>query len=327
MQYILLTYTYVIIVFYWENIYIVTNKTSRDDSGNLVAFTVPGIDTSFYWLIGNFLTYLLLALYLDKVLDSPNGEPVKWYSIFTPSYWGRRESRDNSIDGEEEKAQLLPPTETDTSPLVQLQGLGKRFESGSVCKKKKFTAVKDVWLDAEENEILALLGHNGAGKTTTIKMLTGLLRPTQGQALLASLSISTQMSQIRQLIGVCPQHDILWQELTPRQHFELFGMLKGLGRQERRAECEALLSDVKLDKNIDQPVQTFSGGMKRRLSVALAFIGQPRIVFLDEPSTGMDPCVRRELWNLILRMRENRLIIMTTHVSITTFTMHDILTL
>jgi ABC-type multidrug transport system ATPase subunit len=121
------------------------------------------------------------------------------------------------------------------------------------------------------------------------------------------------MNAIRQQLGVCPQHDVLWDDLTSREHFSLFGALKGMTENDIHQATHTLLSDVSLLKAADRPVRTFSGGMKRRLSVALSFLGSPKIVFLDEPSSGMDPYIRRDLWNLILRMRQNRVILMTTH--------------
>lgn len=155
--------------------------------------------------------------------------------------------------------------------------------------------------------------RNGAGKTTTIKMLTGLLNSDAGDAVIDGLSINTSMSSIRPLLGVCPQHDVLWPDLTAREHIRLFGALKNVVSHNLDMLAYCLLSDVGLSEVVDRPVETYSGGMKRRLSVALSFIGNPKIVILDEPTTGTDPYVRREIWNLILRMRPGRVIVMTTH--------------
>jgi len=112
---------------------------------------------------------------------------------------------------------------------------------------------------------------------------------------------------------VCPQHDVLWGDLTAREHMELFANLKDIPRQHMQEEIRTLLEEVQLNHVADYRVNTFSGGMKRRLSVALSFLGDPKIMFLDEPTTGMDPRVRRDIWNLILRMKHNRITIMTTH--------------
>jgi ABC-type multidrug transport system ATPase subunit len=137
-----------------------------------------------------------------------------------------------------------------------------------------------------------LLGHNGAGKTTTIGMLTGLLSPTAGDALIFGNSIISGMDEIRQVMGVCPQYDVLWNQLTGREHLELFAALKEVSGGSIEREVVERLTDVDLLKAQNIPSGNYSGGMKRRLSVAIALIGDPKIVFLDEPTTGMDPVSR-----------------------------------
>ncbi len=145
---------------------------------------------------------------------------------------------------------------------------------------------------SDEGNLLVLLGHNGAGKTTTIGMLTGLLSPTSGDALIFGNSIITDMDEIRKVMGVCPQYDILWPQMTGREHLELFAALKEVSKDQIENEVVERLSDVDLLKVQNIPSEGYSGGMKRRLSVAISLIGNPKIVFLDEPTTGMDPVSR-----------------------------------
>jgi ABC-type multidrug transport system ATPase subunit len=166
----------------------------------------------------------------------------------------------------------------------------------------------------EPGKLFALLGPNGAGKTTTINLLTGVLPITAGDASVCGLSIlGGEMPAIRRLMGVCPQFDILWGELTAREHLRLFAALKGLPRSEWESSTTELLERTKLTQAADRRSSTFSGGMKRRLSVAIALIGDPEVVYLDEPTTGMDPITRRYVWDIILEAKAGRAIVLTTH--------------
>jgi ABC-type multidrug transport system ATPase subunit len=158
-----------------------------------------------------------------------------------------------------------------------------------------------------------MLGPNGAGKTTTINMLTGFTTPTRGTATVEGFSILAHMRQIYSIMGVCPQHDILYDTLSPREHLTFYGVLKNLGKEELSDAIEGALRNVDLLDVIDTPAGTFSGGMKRRLSVAIALIGRPLVCYLDEPSTGLDPANRRLLWDSIKRAKASRTILLTTH--------------
>lgn len=145
-------------------------------------------------------------------------------------------------------------------------------------------------------------------------MLTGLIKPSKGDAFIFGFSINNQMEQIRRLLGVCPQHDVLWNELSPIEHLIVFSFIKGLPIKMHKETIEKFIYALDLWKVRHRPVGTFSGGMKRRLSVALSFVGRSRAVFLDEPTTGLDPLIRRKLWDLILDLKEDRVVVMTTHV-------------
>lgn len=173
--------------------------------------------------------------------------------------------------------------------------------------------VRDVSLCLQRGELFALLGQNGAGKTTLMNMLSGLIRSTSGDALIMGYSVQSQMSVIRKKIGVCPQHDILFDELTPRNHIELYAGLKGVAQDEWDVLVNERLQAVRLLSVADSPVSSFSGGMKRRLSVMLATLGDPSVCYLDEPTTGMDPINRRHVWNFIEQFKLDRVIILTTH--------------
>lgn len=151
------------------------------------------------------------------------------------------------------------------------------------------------------SQIYALLGHNGAGKTTTISMLTGLLEPTEGQAEVFGKSIFGGMDDFRKILGVCPQHDVLFDFLTPEDHLKLFSSFKGTPAELIEGEVKHMLEEIDLVEVKNQLAKTLSGGQKRKLSVAIAMIGNSKVIMLDEPSSGMDTSSRRRLWDMLKR--------------------------
>mmetsp|Transcript_55864 Transcript_55864/g.116883 ORF Transcript_55864/g.116883 Transcript_55864/m.116883 type:complete len:317 (-) Transcript_55864:116-1066(-) len=178
---------------------------------------------------------------------------------------------------------------------------------------KAKTAVRTLTMGVQHGECFGMLGPNGAGKTTTINMLVGFTQPTSGTADVEGFDIRTDMDRIYSLMGVCPQHDILWDTLTARQHMLFYGRLKNLGPLALKTAVVEGLKEVNLLHVIDEMAGTFSGGMKRRLSVAISMIGDPLCCYLDEPSTGLDPASRRALWSCIKKAKKTRAIFLTTH--------------
>eukprot|EP00798_Chlamydomonas_sp_ICE-L_P014424 gene14424-20430_t len=164
------------------------------------------------------------------------------------------------------------------------------FESCSCKATSDFQAIKGSWFSIPENQLFCLLGPNGAGKTTTINCLTGVLPASAGEALVHGEAISSPggLERVRAMMGVCPQFDVLWGELNGREHLEIYGCIKGIQRKKCASEADHLLEKVKLTFAASQRTGSYSGGMKRRLSVAIALLGDPKIVYLDEPTTG-DP--------------------------------------
>ena len=188
----------------------------------------------------------------------------------------------------------------------------RRYPCG--CQSKHdVRAVKNLFLEGEEGELLSLRGHNGAGKTTLISLMTGVRSSSSGSRFICNMEISQDMELIRKVIGVCPQFDILWSELTAMEHLKIYGRIKRIPPQELLRQCQAKLAEVALSHVENAQVRTFSGGMKRRLSMAISSMGDPRVLFLDEPTTGMDPKSRRHVWKLIQEMKKNRVVILTTH--------------
>jgi ABC-2 type transport system ATP-binding protein len=167
-----------------------------------------------------------------------------------------------------------------------------------------FTAVNDVSFDVAEGEIFAFLGPNGAGKTTTIKMLTTMLKPTSGEMELDGLNPIEKQNEARQRFGIVFQDPSLDGDLTAAENMEIHGVLYHVPRKVRRQRTEQLLKLFELWERRDEQVKKFSGGMKRRLEIARGFLHTPRILFLDEPTLGLDPQSRNQLWTHVKMINE-----------------------
>lgn len=180
---------------------------------------------------------------------------------------------------------------------------------------KGITAVEDVSFDVGEKEIFGFLGPNGAGKSTTIKMLATLVRPTSGTALIDGCDIIRQPNQVRKSIGLVFQETTLDERLTAEENLYFHGMLYNVERRVLASRMDEVLEMVELADRRSVKVKTYSGGMKRRLEIARGLIHYPRVLFLDEPTVGLDPQTRNRIWTYIhgLRSRENLTIFMTTH--------------
>jgi ABC-type multidrug transport system ATPase subunit len=160
-------------------------------------------------------------------------------------------------------------------------------------------AVDNMSLVVQPGQCFGLLGSNGAGKSTLINVLTGLLPATDGVARVAGFDIATQVRNVHLSIGVCPQHELLWPTLTVMEHLAFYARVKGVDCREERRSLRALVSAVGLAHVRNDRAANLSGGMKRRLSIAIALAGDSKVLVLDEPSTGLDPASRRQTWNVI----------------------------
>ena len=144
-------------------------------------------------------------------------------------------------------------------------------------------------------------------------MLVGEFSPSSGEAFIYGHSVLSDLDEVRTLVGICPQSDCLWPELTAREHLRIYAELKGVPRSQIQSEIDARLSDVNLMDVGNWKSKSFSGGMKRRLSVAISCIGNPKLILLDEPTTGLDPLSRRHIWAAIQRLKKGRVVLLTTH--------------
>jgi ABC-2 type transport system ATP-binding protein len=175
-------------------------------------------------------------------------------------------------------------------------------------------AVKDLSLSVGPGELFAFLGPNGAGKTTTIRVLTGLSRLDSGRVLIGGADIEREPLAAKRRCGLVTQHLNLDGDLTCQENLDIHGRLFGLGRKERRQKAEELLAALELGDRADHLVKTLSGGLKRRLMIARALTHSPRVLFLDEPTVGLDPAIRRRLWGLIKGVaRSGVAVFLTTH--------------
>lgn len=186
------------------------------------------------------------------------------------------------------------------------------IETKNLTKKyKEKIAVNELNLEIEENILFSLLGVNGAGKSTTIKMLSTLIKPTSGDIYINGLDAKSDTNKIREIINVSPQETAVAKNLTVKENLEFMaGVYEIKNKEEKIAE---LIKVFKLNDVVNQKAKTLSGGYQRRLSIALALINDPKILFLDEPTLGLDVIARRELWNIIEHLKEKMTIILTTH--------------
>uniref|UniRef100_A0A668A1I1 P-type phospholipid transporter n=1 Tax=Myripristis murdjan TaxID=586833 RepID=A0A668A1I1_9TELE len=275
----------------------------EEDSYNLT--------TSICLMLFDAVLYGIMTWYIEAVFPGQYGIPRPWYFLFTKTYWcGESENKNISTPlGKKGNADAVCIEEEPShiNPGVYIKNLVKVYSNGNKL------AVDGLSLGFYEGQITSFLGHNGAGKTTTMSILTGLFPPTSGTAYILGKDIRTELSTIRQNLGVCPQHNVLFSMLTVEEHIWFYARLKGLPEDRVKAEMEQIVNDIGLPHKRKSRTSTLSGGMQRKLSVALAFVGGSKVVILDEPTAGVDPYARRGIWDLLLKYRQGRTIILSTH--------------
>ena len=182
-----------------------------------------------------------------------------------------------------------------------------------VKRYQNLTAVDSINLEIPQGELFSLLGVNGAGKTTMIKMLTCLTKPSSGEAFVGGYNITKQQEQVKQLIGVSPQETAVAPNLSAKENLELICGIHGFSREKTKEKIKELSGELTLDSILSRKAGKLSGGWQRRLSIAMALISEPQILFLDEPSLGLDVIARHELWEVIRALKGKVTIILTTH--------------
>ena len=309
------------------------------------------VGAGMFMMFLDFFIYTIIGYYVDQTFPSEFGVQRPWYFCVTRRFWcGASKATGGECDDSSSGVQLADLSSTKASLLaheggdaggkggtkgvppgvnpatyeaagahlrqlaaderyIKIRELKKEFPSPDGMK----TAVDGLTLDMYEGQIFALLGHNGAGKTTAISMLTGLLPPSGGGATIAGKDIATDMAGIRHSLGVCPQHDVLWDDLTVEEHLQFFAGLKNVPKADIPETVRDIIVEVGLTEKVKYLSSQLSGGQKRKLSVAIALIGGSKVVFLDEPTSGMDPYSRRSTWQILQNARAGRIMVLTTH--------------
>ncbi len=198
------------------------------------------------------------------------------------------------------------PPVSEGLPII-VEGVNKRYKDG-------VWANRDISLEARAGEVLAVLGPNGAGKTTLVRQITTELFPTSGSIRVFGHDVVTEPVQVKNLMGIVPQEATLFEHLTVRQTLRIFGKLRGLSRRQAAQRADEVIVDLSLTEHRDKIIERLSGGLRRRVMVGIASLGRPPLIVLDEPTTGLDPQARRDLWSLLRRHREEGgTILLTTH--------------
>lgn len=282
----------------WHNFF---EPTSIDDD-----FSVGLVLVS---LLLAALLYLLIALYVEQIFPGEFGVPRKWYFPI--------EKLLCCLDNKVVDVQGLNGSGLKSNAHFEADPVGKNIGIKTIGLRKVYSnkkvAVQGLNMNMYDDEITVLLGDNGAGKTTTMSMLTGMFPPTTGTATINGSDVRTNIDGVRESIGLCPQHNILFDELTVREHIIFFAKLKGLSSRDAEREAMKYVKILELEPKTHALSKTLSGGMKRKLSVGVALCGGSRVVLCDEPTSGMDPAARRALWDLLQLEKRGRTILLSTH--------------
>ncbi|KAK3267400.1 hypothetical protein CYMTET_24039 [Cymbomonas tetramitiformis] len=302
--------------FVWSDIY---------HEPNYGDWSAPSLAFSLNMLLASSAVYLLGAWYAGQVLCGEHGAAQPVYFPLLPAYWGLVDPENTALEGD---------------TIAREQQLSE--EDGIESYPKGGTALKELTVQMQRGSLFALLGHNGAGKSTLIKLLTGNADPTHGEAFVVvhPHSRCTLSTCVVCLVSAVPRpfscsslraclaqaaaafrwpgcgpglEDLLWGELTAAEHLHLYGRLKGVPWGAVPAAVHKALQAVGLEQHQHGLAGTFSGGMKRRLSMAMASLADPDVIFLDEPTTGLDPLSRRRVWEMIQQLKQERVVVLTTH--------------
>ncbi|NWW85031.1 ABCAA protein, partial [Rhynochetos jubatus] len=274
--------------------------------------------STYIMLVFDSVLYMLLAMYFDKVLPGKYGIPDPPFFCLKPSYWVRsgrgstREMSRSAVSPEElfgDDTEPVPP-EFMGKEAIRLNNIKKAFKK----KDKKTEALRGLSLNIYEGQITALLGHSGAGKTTLLNVLSGLTLPSEGSATIYNYKLSEigDREEIREMIGICPQSNIQFEVLTVKENLKTFAEIKGIKSKEVEREVKNVLELLDISHIQDTQAEKLSGGQKRKLSIGIAMLGNPQVLFLDEPTAGLDPLSRQQLWNLLKEHRAGRVTLFST---------------
>ncbi|XP_041700647.2 glucosylceramide transporter ABCA12 isoform X2 [Coregonus clupeaformis] len=299
---------------------------------------LAGDTSSFGWLCWLLLIdsvcYFIIGAYIRIVFPGKYGIAKPWYFPVMPSFWADLFCCCSKVPEKVNRGLLFSniirnnlsvfPNEKDNKakggfpshmeeeisglPVgVALHGLTKTYGDRA--------AIENLNVKFYEGQVTALLGHNGAGKTTTMSLLTGLFAPSSGTIEVYGKDMETNIDDIRRELGVCMQYDVHFDHLTTKEHLLLYGQIKAphWSQMELKEQVRKILEETGMYAHRHKRVGTLSGGMKRKLSISIAFIGGSRLVVLDEPTTGVDPCSRRSIWDIVIKHKKDHTIILSTH--------------
>ncbi|KAF2070577.1 hypothetical protein CYY_008108 [Polysphondylium violaceum] len=255
--------------------------------------------------------FLILALYLEEVVPSKYGVKRHPLFIFKKSFWFKKFNEPITLrpilegEGPDVHAERDRILNNPQIKALEVLDLNKTYGTKQ--------AVKSLALAVDQGICFGFLGPNGAGKSTTISCVSGLFQPTSGTARVLGMDIRNHFDRISMVLGVCPQDNVLWEDLTGEEHLLFYGRLKNINGKRLKEAVDASLKSVYLDTEAHKMVKQYSGGMKRRLSIAISFMGNPKLVCLDEPTAGLDPATRRGIWNSIKEHKGKCAILLTSH--------------
>ncbi|KAM6050196.1 ATP-binding cassette sub-family A member 10-like isoform 1-T1 [Theristicus caerulescens] len=273
--------------------------------------------STYVMLVFDSVLYMLLAMYFDKVLPGKYGIPDPPFFCLKPSYWiqsRRRSSREMPRTAASPEELLGDDVEPVPSEFVGKEAIRLNNIKKAYKKDKKTEALRGLSLNIYEGQITALLGHSGAGKTTLLNVLSGLTLPSEGSATIYNYKLSEigDREEIREMIGVCPQFNIQFEVLTVKENLKTFAEIKGIKSKDVEREVQNILELLDIGNIQDTQAEKLSGGQKRKLSIGIAMLGNPQVLFLDEPTAGLDPLSRHQVWSLLKEHRDGRVILFST---------------
>ncbi|NXQ64136.1 ABC8B protein, partial [Anthoscopus minutus] len=274
--------------------------------------------STYILLVFDSVLYMLLALYFDKILPGKYGIPDPPLFFLKASYW-MRSRRGSTRDVPRATANPEELLGDDVEPVppeflgkeaIRLHNIKKIYKR----KDKKTEALRGLSLNIYEGQITALLGHSGAGKTTLLNVLSGLSFPSEGSATIYNYKLSEMgdREEIRGMIGICPQFNTQFEVLTVKENLKTFAEIKGIKSKEVEQEVQNILELLDISNIQDTQAEKLSGGQKRKLSIGIAMLGNPQVLFLDEPTAGLDPLSRHQVWSLLREQRAGRAILFST---------------
>ncbi|KAM4691856.1 cholesterol transporter ABCA5 [Rhinophrynus dorsalis] len=273
---------------------------------------------TFIFLVVDSVMYLLLATYLDQILPGEYGLKQRPFFFLRPSYWSKRrrnygELNESQYNRTVDLTDVIEPvsSELQGKEAIRISSLYKSFK-----KEKKYTeTLQGLTFDIYEGQITGLLGHSATGKTTLMNILCGLCPPTSGFATIYGHRVTDidEILEVSKLTGICQQIDVHFDVLTVEENLLIFASLRGIDEKNKEQEVNRILCDLDMQALKHNQVKTLSGGQKRKLSVGIAILGNPKVLLLDEPTAGMDSCSRYTVWNLLKNRKGNHVTVFSTH--------------